>query len=73
MFVHKHAIRTRPTVELDGRYLRTIYVVETDLAVHADDPEFDQGEFEDLVQTLRDYLATHTSYDSIRIDPIRKR
>jgi hypothetical protein len=57
-------------VVLDAKGLETIYVVETDLALTPEDPEFDRKAFDDFVKVLRDYLVSHPHFTSVRLHRI---
>lgn len=70
MLKHPNAKTTWPTVRLDGGTLETVYVVETDLALSRDDPNFDAVAFDSLVEAARAYLADHRNYDRVQLVPI---
>ena len=72
MLKHSHAKTCWSTVLLDAGSLEMVYVIETDLALSQDDPDFDAKAFESLVQAVRGYIAEHPSYDSARLEQILK-
>jgi hypothetical protein len=70
---HDHALSSRRTVRLDLRSeMKTILVVETDLALTPEDPGFDLQAFDSLVDAIREYLKTHDYVDSADIQHISR-
>jgi len=64
---HPHAKTCWPTVRLDGGSLETVYVVETDLALSRDDPNFDASAFDSLVAAAQAYLNDHPNYSRVQL------
>jgi hypothetical protein len=69
---HPHVLATRPTRRWDSRDLKSIYVVETDLALSRNDPGFDLDAVQDLFVAARDYLDANPGYDGLKIVPYRR-
>jgi len=69
---HKHVKNTRPTVRFENGEQRTIYIIETDLALNPRDPAFDPDAFRDLEKAAHQYLEQHPNYAEFRIRPARK-
>lgn len=72
MLEHPHVRATRPTLRWDSIDMKSIYVVETDLALSKNDPSYDGDAVQDLFFAARDYLEANPSYDSLKIVPYRK-
>lgn len=70
MFEHPHALTCWPTVRVDRNTLGTVYVIETDLAVSPDDPDYDEEAFTEFVEAIRAYLAANLHYDSARVERV---
>ena len=70
MFEHPHALTCWPTVRVDRTTLGTVYVIETDLAVSPDDPDYDEEAFTEFVEAIRAYLAANLHYDSARVERV---
>jgi hypothetical protein len=69
---HPHVLATRPTTRWDSIDLRSIYVVETDLALSRADPSYDEDAVQDLFFAAKDYLKANPGYDSLKIVPYRR-
>jgi hypothetical protein len=70
MFKHPHAVMCWPTVRVDRNTLEMVYVIETDLAITPDAPDYDERAFADFVAAVRIYLNENPHYDSVRIDQV---
>jgi len=46
------------------------YVIETDLAISPDDPDYDEGAFTGFVEAIRGYLAANLHYNSARVERV---
>ncbi len=73
LITHAHALSSWRTVRLDLQQgITTILVVETDLALTPDDPEYDADAFNSLADTIREYLTKHNNVDSADVHHIPK-
>lgn len=68
---HRHSLSSWHTVRLDREGIRTVLVVETDLAVRPDDADFNADAFNELTTEIRNYLATHDDVDSADVHRIK--
>jgi hypothetical protein len=69
---HPHVLATRPTMRWDSMDMKSIYVVETDLALSKQDPTYDEDAFEDLFIAAKGYLKANPEYDGLKIVPYRR-
>lgn len=72
MLKHPHDLATRPTVRWDSKTMKTVYVIETDLALSRDDPAYDDDKFNNLMEAAKDYLGRHQDYDSVDVIQVRR-
>jgi hypothetical protein len=72
MFEHPHALTCWPTVRVDRNTLEMVYVIETDLAISPDDPDYDEGAFTGFVEAIRGYLAANLHYNSAQVNEFRR-
>ena len=70
LFEHKHAISSWLTVRLTRDALKSVLVVETDLVLNAQDPDFDSDAVGSLFAKVQEYLAANIHIDSADIEPI---
>ena len=73
MLEHPHVMATRPTIGRDSIEIRSVYVIETDLALSRNDPSYDEDAFQDLLVAASGYLDANPRYDSLKIVPYRNR
>jgi hypothetical protein len=66
---HPHAISSWLAVRLTRDAMMTVLVVETDLVLNAQDPDFDSVAVNSLVAKVQEYLAAHDHIDSADIEP----
>lgn len=66
-----HAVHTRETIRLarDGT-MKTVLLVQTDLALNPDDPEHYRDAFANLTGRIRDYMKAHPHIDSADLERI---
>jgi hypothetical protein len=67
---HKHAISSWLTVRLTRDTMKTVLVVETDLMLNAQDPDFDGDAVNSLLTKVQEYLGTNRHIDCADIEPI---
>jgi hypothetical protein len=70
MFKHPHALTCWPTVRVDHNTLEMVYVIETDLAITPDAPDYDERAFADFVEAMRTFLAENPHYESVRLERV---
>jgi hypothetical protein len=64
-----HAISSWLKVRLTRDGMMTVLVVETNLVLNAQDPDFDTVAVNSLFAKVQEYLATHEHIDSADIEP----
>ncbi len=67
---HKHAIASWLTMRLTRDTMHTVLVVETDLVLNAQDPDFEAEAVRSLATAVQEYLAANEHIDSADIEPI---
>jgi hypothetical protein len=70
LFEHKHAISSWLTVRLTHDTMKTVLVVETDLMLNAQDPDFDGGAVNSLLTRVQEYLRANRHIDCADIEPL---
>jgi hypothetical protein len=66
---HPHVISARTHVRLD---LQKVYVVNTDLAVTPDEPDFDKAAYDSLVRAARASLEQNPHYADVRLERVAR-
>lgn len=70
MFNHPDVVATRTIIRTDFQTTKTILVVETHLALSANDPAYDDSKFNELMNAVRDYFEANSIYDSVEVDRV---
>jgi hypothetical protein len=72
MLKHQHVKNTRSTVRFENGEQRTIFIIETDMALNPCDPAYDADAFRNLEMAAHQYLEQHPNYAEFRIRPAPK-
>jgi hypothetical protein len=67
---HKHAISSWLTVRLTHDTMKTVLMVETDLGLNTQDPDFDGDAVNSLLTMVQEYLGANGHIDCADIEPI---
>ena len=67
---HKHAISSWLTVRLTRDTMETVLVVETDLVLNAQDPDFDRDAVSGLLAKVQEYLGANRHIAGADVEPI---
>jgi len=70
MLKHPNVKRTWPTIKMEGNKITKVLLVETDLVLAPDDPDFDEDAVNGLLSALGKYLK-RAGYDGAEIIPSR--
>jgi hypothetical protein len=70
LFEHRHAISSWLTVRLTHDTMKTVLVVETDLMLNVQDPDFDGDDVNSLLTKVQEYLRANRHIDCADIEPI---
>ena len=72
MIDHPNAKTVWPTVRFDTGNMEVVLIIETDLALTPENPDYDAAAFDSLVEAGRDFLTKNPNYDSVRLDRIAR-